>query len=119
MRGCFPEFDWIWRFGFAARNCGWLLLLVAAIAGVLLALARPQWGFAWEEAQFKGLDIIVAIDTSRSMLAKDAVPPDPAGSGAKYAAIDLMRLAKNDRLGLRWRLPAGERAFFAGAVDGG
>ncbi|HEY3914634.1 MAG TPA: VWA domain-containing protein [Verrucomicrobiae bacterium] len=82
----------------ASRQKLRLALLVAAIAGVLLALARPQWGFAWEEAQFKGLDIIVAIDTSRSMLAKDAVPDRL--DRAKFAAIDLMRLAKNDRLGL-------------------
>ncbi|HEX3720492.1 MAG TPA: VWA domain-containing protein [Verrucomicrobiae bacterium] len=75
-----------------------LALLVAAVAGVLLALARPQWGFAWEEARFQGLDIIVALDTSRSMLAKDAVPDRL--DKAKYAAIDLMRLAKSDRLGL-------------------
>jgi Ca-activated chloride channel homolog len=75
-----------------------LALLVAAVAGILLALARPQWGFAWEEAKFQGLDIIVAIDTSRSMLAQDVVPNRI--EKAKLAAIDLMRLAKNDRLGL-------------------
>jgi Ca-activated chloride channel family protein len=75
-----------------------LALLVAAVAGILLALARPQWGFAWEEAKFQGLDIIVAIDTSRSMLAQDVAPNRL--EKAKLAAIDLMRLAKTDRLGL-------------------
>jgi Ca-activated chloride channel homolog len=75
-----------------------LTLLVAAVAGILLALARPQWGFAWEEAKFQGLDIIVAIDTSRSMLAQDVAPNRL--EKAKLAAIDLMRLAKTDRLGL-------------------
>ncbi|HUD46316.1 MAG TPA: VWA domain-containing protein [Candidatus Baltobacteraceae bacterium] len=73
-------------------------LLVVAVAGILLALARPQWGFAWEEARFQGLDIIVAIDTSRSMLAQDVAPNRL--EKAKLAAIDLMRLAKTDRLGL-------------------
>ena len=73
-------------------------LLVAAVAGILLALARPQWGFAWEEAKFQGLDIIVAIDTSRSMLAQDVAPNRL--EKAKLAAIDLMRVAKTDRLGL-------------------
>ncbi len=58
-----------------ARQKVRLALLVAAVAGMLLALARPQWGFAWEEAKQQGLDIIVAIDTSRSMLAQD-VPPN-------------------------------------------
>jgi Ca-activated chloride channel family protein len=75
-----------------------LALLVAAVAGILLALARPQWGFAWEEAKFQGLDIIVAIDTSRSMLAQDVAPNRL--EKAKLAAIDLMRVAKTDRLGL-------------------
>jgi Ca-activated chloride channel family protein len=75
-----------------------LALLAAAVAGVLLALARPQWGFAWEEAKQKGLDIIVAVDTSRSMLAQDVVPNRL--EKAKLAAFDLMKLARNDRLGL-------------------
>jgi Ca-activated chloride channel homolog len=75
-----------------------LALLAAALAGVLLALARPQWGFAWEEAKQKGLDIIVAVDTSRSMLAQDVAPNRL--EKAKLAAFDLMKLARNDRLGL-------------------
>ena len=41
---------------------------------LFLALARPQWGFVWEEAKQQGLDIVVAIDTSRSMLAEDVAP---------------------------------------------
>src|SRR5665213_943300 len=57
-----------------AREKVRLALLVVAVAGILWALARPQWGFAWEEATQKGLDIMVAIDTSRSMLARDVVP---------------------------------------------
>lgn len=80
------------------RQAARLGLLIAALAGVLLALARPQWGFAWEEAKQRGLDIIVAIDTSRSMLATDIAPNRL--DRAKLAAYDLMRLAKNDRLGL-------------------
>jgi Ca-activated chloride channel family protein len=73
-------------------------LLVAAIAAALLALARPQWGYVWEESHVKGLDIIIAMDTSRSMLAQDVVPNRL--DRAKYAAFDLMRLARTDRLGL-------------------
>jgi Ca-activated chloride channel homolog len=75
-----------------------LALLVSAVAGILWALARPQWGFAWEEAKQQGLDIMVAIDTSRSMLARDVLPNRLEKS--KLAVIDLMRLAKSDRLGL-------------------
>jgi Ca-activated chloride channel family protein len=75
-----------------------LVLLVIAVAFVFLALARPQWGFVWEEAKQQGIDIVVAIDTSRSMLAED-VPPNRL-IRAKLASLDLMRLAKSDRLGL-------------------
>ncbi|PAW77788.1 MAG: hypothetical protein B9S33_20010 [Pedosphaera sp. Tous-C6FEB] len=75
-----------------------LVLLVMAVACAVLALARPQWGFTWEEVSQKGLDIVVAIDTSRSMLAADIAPHRLAR--AKLAAIELAKLAKTDRLGL-------------------
>ena len=75
-----------------------LALVVFAVACALLALARPQWGFDWEEAKQRGLDIVVAIDTSRSMLAEDVRPNRL--SRAKLAALDLMKLARSDRLAL-------------------
>jgi len=75
-----------------------LVLIVFAVGCALLALARPQWGFDWEEAKQRGLDIVVAIDTSRSMLAEDVRPNRLAR--AKLAALDLMKLAKSDRLAL-------------------
>ena len=73
-------------------------LLIAAVTLIILALARPQWGFTWEESKQKGLDIVVAIDTSKSMLAEDIAPNRLAR--AKLAALDLMQQAKSDRLGL-------------------
>jgi Ca-activated chloride channel family protein len=73
-------------------------LQVAAVLFLMLALARPQWGFIWEEANTRGRDILIAIDTSRSMLATDMAPNRLMR--AKLAALDLLRLAKNDRLGL-------------------
>lgn len=75
-----------------------MVLLVLAVGLILLAMARPQWGFTWQEATHRGLDIIVAIDTSRSMLAEDLVPNRL--DRAKLAALDLMRLAQRDRIGL-------------------
>ncbi len=72
--------------------------LVAAVVCLLLALARPQWGFDWQEVTQRGLDIVVAIDTSKSMLAEDIAPNRLAR--AKLAALDLMQQAKSDRLGL-------------------
>jgi len=75
-----------------------LILLVMVVALLLATLARPQWGFFWEESRQRGLDIIVAIDTSQSMLAEDISPNRL--TRAKLAALDLMQLAKQDRLGL-------------------
>ena len=75
-----------------------LALLIAAVPCLLLALARPQFGLAQEEVRQRGLDILVAVDVSRSMLASD-LPPNRLAR-AKLAALDLMRVARSDRLGL-------------------
>lgn len=75
-----------------------MALLVAACGLAMVVLARPQWGFSFEEARQRGLDVIVAIDTSRSMLAEDVAPNRLAR--AKLAALDLKRLARTDRVGL-------------------
>ena len=73
-------------------------LITVAMTLLLIALARPQWGFTWQESKQKGLDIVVAIDTSKSMLAEDIAPNRLAR--AKLAALDLMQQAQSDRLGL-------------------
>jgi len=72
--------------------------IVAAVICLILALARPQFGFDWEEVKRKGLDVVVAIDTSKSMLAEDITPNRLAR--AKLAALELMQQARSDRLGL-------------------
>lgn len=74
------------------------VLLTGAAAFAIIALARPQWGFTWEESKQKGLDVVVAIDTSKSMLAEDIAPNRLAR--AKLAAFELLQHAKTDRLGL-------------------
>lgn len=72
--------------------------LLLGVAALIFALARPQWGFSWEQVNVRGVDIVVAIDTSKSMLAEDIAPNRL--QRAKLAALDLMQLAKSDRLGL-------------------
>src|SRR5215472_18034255 len=49
-------------------------LLVLAVAGVGLALARPQWGQREETGQTLGDDVVFILDCSRSMLATDVTP---------------------------------------------
>lgn len=74
------------------------LLRVLALLCIGLALTRPQWGFKWEEVQHRGLDIIVVLDTSKSMLVADVRPNRL--QQAKWAVRDFVRHLKGDRIGL-------------------
>ncbi len=76
------------------------LLMLAGIACLLLALARPRYGAGTVEVRQRGLDILIGVDTSRSMLAEDAGPAVSRLRRAKLAALDLARLARSDRIGL-------------------
>ncbi|MGA1194441.1 MAG: VWA domain-containing protein [Kiritimatiellia bacterium] len=80
------------------RIYGRLGLWVAALALMAIGLARPQWGFTWREIQRTGLDIIVAVDTSRSMLATDLKPNRL--QQAKWGLRDLLGQLRGDRAGL-------------------
>ncbi len=72
-------------------------ILIAAIFGAL-ALARPQWGFDWEELKMRGIDILIAQDVSKSMMATDVKPNRLERS--KFAVKDLIKKLKGDRVGL-------------------
>lgn len=74
------------------------ILILSGIIFSLLSLMRPQWGFHWEELKRYGLDIIIALDTSKSMLAEDVKPSRLERS--KLAARDLVRQLNGDRIGL-------------------
>jgi len=73
-------------------------LLILAVALLIVTLARPQHGFDLQEVEQRGLDVVVAVDTSKSMLATD-IAPDRL-TRAKLAALELMQKAGTDRLGL-------------------
>jgi Ca-activated chloride channel homolog len=75
-----------------------LLLVLLAAALLLIALARPQWGFHWREVKRRGLDIMVVLDTSKSMLAEDVRPNRL--QQAKWGVRDLVRGLSSDRVGL-------------------
>jgi Ca-activated chloride channel family protein len=72
--------------------------LVFAAALLVITLARPQHGFDLQEVERRGLDIVVAVDTSKSMLATDIAPNRL--ERAKLAALELMQKAGTDRMGL-------------------
>lgn len=73
-------------------------LQLLALACFFIALARPVWGEDEIEQQESGRNIIIAIDTSRSMLANDVVPNRL--TRAKLAILDLLPALKDDRVGL-------------------
>jgi Ca-activated chloride channel family protein len=74
------------------------VLFAVAVALIFTALARPQFGYHWEEQKREGIDILFAIDTSKSMLTQD-VTPDRL-TRAKLAITDLVRKLEGDRVGL-------------------
>jgi Ca-activated chloride channel family protein len=74
------------------------LLRILAVSLALIAMARPQWGFKWEALKLRGLSIIVALDTSKSMLAQDIKPNRL--QQAKWGVRDLVKELKGDRIGL-------------------
>jgi len=73
-------------------------LLVLAVLMLAIGLMRPQWGFRWREVKRKGIDILIALDTSNSMLAEDVLPNRL--DRAKLAIKDLVKKLRGDRIGL-------------------
>ncbi|MHB1078393.1 MAG: VWA domain-containing protein [Prosthecobacter sp.] len=78
----------------------WLVygLYIMAMACLVVAVAQPRWGEEKLEVPDKGRNIFIAIDTSRSMLARD-VPPDRL-TRARLAAHDLVMELSGERVGL-------------------
>jgi Ca-activated chloride channel family protein len=73
-----------------------LVLCVFLILSV--ALAGPQYGFQWREVERKGIDIMIALDCSRSMNAGDVKPTRL--DRAKREVYDLLAMLQGDRIGL-------------------
>lgn len=73
-------------------------LQLMALGCFLFALARPRWGEDRQVQIESGRNVIIAVDTSRSMLANDLTPDRL--TRAKLAAQDLMGALRSDRVGL-------------------
>jgi Ca-activated chloride channel homolog len=65
---------------------------------LVLALARPQWGARVEEVRRKGVDVIIAMDVSNSMLAEDVRPSRLVRAREEVAT--LINSLEGDRVGL-------------------
>ena len=73
-------------------------LLLAALALLFIALAGPLVGYRWEQISRRGIEIIFAVDTSRSMSTPD-VKPDRL-TRAKLAIDDFTNKLDGDAVGL-------------------
>ena len=74
------------------------LLGVVGVTAVIVALARPQTGITSETLLTEGIDIIMVMDVSSSMLAEDLEPNRL--QAAKGVAADFVGGRRNDRIGL-------------------
>jgi Ca-activated chloride channel homolog len=72
--------------------------VLLALALALIALAKPRWGYTYEDVKRRGLDLLFAVDTSRSMLSNDVAPNRL--ERVKLAAQDLITELQGDRVGL-------------------
>ena len=82
--------------GWITQGQGWWRALVLAL--MIVALARPQKVWEKEKVTSEGVDIVLALDVSSSMLAQDFRPNRLAV--AKQLAADFIRKRKGDRIGL-------------------
>jgi len=74
------------------------ILLVLTLLFIVFALIQPKWGYHWEKIQRRGIDVIVAIDVSRSMFADDIKPNRL--DRARREILDLIKMMNGDRIGL-------------------
>lgn len=74
-------------------------VLRAIVLGlIVVALARPQTGVTSENVRTEGIDIVLVLDVSSSMLAEDLEPNRL--DAAKLVAADFVSGRRNDRVGL-------------------
>ncbi len=73
-------------------------VVMLGVLFLILALIGPQWGFRWQEIKRRGVDLVIALDVSKSMLAQDIKPSRL--DRAKLAIQELLPMVKGDRIGL-------------------
>jgi len=74
------------------------LIRTLALALLIVAFARPQSTLSWEDMTTEGIDIVISMDISGSMLAQDLKPDRLEAS--KQVAMDFISGRPNDRIGL-------------------
>ncbi len=79
------------------RHLPFVLRLIS-LALIIIVIARPQSVNSWEETETQGIDIVMALDVSGSMLAQD-LQPDRL-EAAKKVASEFITDRQNDNIGL-------------------
>jgi len=74
------------------------VLIFLAVASILVAYAAPQVGSRLKEVKRKGIEVVIALDVSNSMLANDVKPSRLEKS--KYTIANFLQRLGNDRVGL-------------------
>lgn len=74
------------------------LLTIIAYTAMVCALARPQTANSWSNTSVEGIDIMLCMDVSTSMLAEDLKPNRV--QAARNVAIEFINGRKNDNIGL-------------------
>jgi len=75
-----------------------LALLLLGTAGLVVALARPQWGIVREKVEREGVDVVLVLDTSGSMATADVAPS--RFFLARQALLQLIARLEGDRFAL-------------------
>jgi Ca-activated chloride channel family protein len=73
-------------------------LTLAGLGLVAFSIARPQWGSEVQQVSRKGIDLVVLLDLSKSMLAEDVTPSRLAR--AKLDLKEMLQALGGDRVGL-------------------
>lgn len=74
------------------------LFLLLTVGLMILALAGPRWGSHYQEVSQKGVDIMILVDVSPSMLVEDIKPNRL--ERARREILDFLRVVQGDRVGL-------------------
>ena len=81
-----------------ARNNIKFIILLLVISSMIIALARPQFGSKLLDVKRQGIEMIIALDVSRSMMAEDIKPNRL--ERAKQAIISLINKMQDDKIGM-------------------
>ena len=92
--------------GFSGLKSSWkqhvrhllIVLRLAILSLLILVLMRPQSRSSFKDVKTEGIDIVIALDISSSMLAKDFKPNRL--DAAKELAVQFIDSRPNDRIGL-------------------